>query len=152
MKKCATCGELKEETEYNWRYKSLGIRHPTYRECHKTYRKNWYETHKEQHLANVYERQQKVINDGRQFVWDYLLTHPCVDCGESNPVVLEFDHVRGRKKFNVSAMAGQGYSIATIEKEIAKTEVRCANCHRIKTSREGLVFEITLAANNLCCS
>ena len=97
MKKCATCGELKEETEFNWRYKSLGIRHPTCRECHKIYRKNWYETHKEQHLANVYERQQKVINDGRQFVWDYLLTHPCVDCGESNPVVLEFDHVRGER-------------------------------------------------------
>jgi hypothetical protein len=62
--------------------------------------------------------------------------HPCVDCGESNPVVLEFDHVRGRKRMAVANMARQGYSIGAIEEEIAKCQVRCANCHRIKTHKE----------------
>jgi hypothetical protein len=136
MKRCATCGKLKDGEEYNWRYKKLGIRHPTCKECHKTYRKKWYEKNKKRHIENVAERQQRIVQEARQFIWDYLATHPCVDCGESDPIVLEFDHVRGRKKHNISVMAGQGYSIASIQKEMEKTEVRCANCHRRKTSEE----------------
>jgi len=136
MKRCATCGKLKDEEEYNWRYEELGIRHPTCRECHKTYRKNWYEKNKKRHIENVADRQQRVVQEARQFIWNYLSTHPCFDCGESDPTVLEFDHVRGRKEHNISVMAGQGYSIASIQNEIKKTEVRCANCHRRKTAKE----------------
>ena len=118
MKKCATCGKLKDESEFNWRWKKLGIRHPTCRECHKIYRKGWYESHKEEHLANVYNRKKDRIQEAREYVWNYLSTHPCVDCGESDPVVLEFDHVRGKDK-NISVMAGQGYSISALQKEIS---------------------------------
>jgi hypothetical protein len=50
-------------------------------------------------------------------------------------VCLEFDHVQGDKKLPVAAMIG-GYSWETIETEIAKCVVRCANCHRRKTARE----------------
>ena len=54
----------------------------------------------------------------------------CVDCGESDVVVLDFDHVEGEKAGNVSDMSRQGYSIEAIKKEIRKCEVRCSNCHR----------------------
>jgi hypothetical protein len=37
---------------------------------------------------------------------DYFKTHPCVDCGEPNPLKLSFDHVRGKKAFAVSSMLG----------------------------------------------
>ena len=63
----------------------------------------------------------------------YLSMHPCVDCGESNPVVLEFDH-QEKKKINVSQMGN--YKWESILKEIKKCEVRCSNCHKIKTSQE----------------
>jgi formate-dependent nitrite reductase cytochrome c552 subunit len=66
----------------------------------------------------------------RARVDDYLLTHPCVDCGLTDLVVLEFDHVRGVKVGDVSALVGSGYPWAKIEAEIAKCDVRCANCHR----------------------
>jgi hypothetical protein len=51
-----------------------------------------------------------MVEEGRQYVWSYLSTHPCVDCGESNPIVLESDHVRGRKKMIVSQMKFRFYS------------------------------------------
>ena len=72
---------------------------------------------------------------------EYLSEHPCVDCGESDPIVLEFDHVEG-KTMNVSKMRSQRYKWSVIVKEIAKCEVRCANCHRRTThNRRGAVAE-----------
>jgi len=56
----------------------------------------------------------------------------CVDCGEQNPIVLDFDHIRD-KKYNVSRMIHDGFSWKAIMKEIQKCEVVCANCHRIRT-------------------
>jgi hypothetical protein len=56
----------------------------------------------------------------------------CTDCGETNHIVLDFDHL-GNKKYNVSRMIHDGFSWAAIKKEIAKCEVVCANCHRIRT-------------------
>lgn len=70
----------------------------------------------------------------RAAMWEYLRLHPCVDCGEADPVVLEFDHVRGTKRCNVSQMVSSYLSWATILKEIAKCDVRCANCHRRRTA------------------
>lgn len=57
----------------------------------------------------------------------YLREHPCVDCGESNLCVLEFDHVRGEKLFNVRGHTSK--NLHQIEEEIKKCDVRCANCH-----------------------
>jgi hypothetical protein len=70
-----------------------------------------------------------------QYVWDYLKNHPCIDCGETDPIVLEFDHIQ-EKSENISLLIGLRASIDRITKEIAKCEVRCANCHRRKTARE----------------
>ena len=56
MKQCVTCLQWKNEEEFNYRYKALGIRHPACRDCHKTFRKAWYEKNKEGHLANVTAR------------------------------------------------------------------------------------------------
>jgi hypothetical protein len=58
----------------------------------------------------------------------------CVDCGVSNHIILDFDHLHD-KKYNISRMIHDGFSWAAIKKEIAKCEVVCANCHRIRTHR-----------------
>ena len=65
----------------------------------------------------------------------FLREHPCVDCGESDPVVLEFDHL-GDKKFGI-ADGIRNRNWQDVLDEIAKCEVVCANCHRRRTAKRG---------------
>lgn len=66
------------------------------------------------------------------FLLEYLEKAPCVDCGEDDPVVLDFDHI-GVKRRGVVQLATRECSLANLEREIAECEVRCANCHRRRT-------------------
>jgi hypothetical protein len=74
-------------------------------------------------------RQQGVLRD---FVRNYLLAHPCVDCGEADLRLLEFDHVRGEKRAAVTSMVNWGFSLAMVEAEVEKCAVRCVRCHRLR--------------------
>lgn len=85
------------------------------------------------------KRQLNVIRD-HKFVDSYLESHPCVDCGEADIAVLQFDHVRGVKRRNVSAMVCNGCTIELITTEIEKCDVRCANCHLRVTKSRGQAF------------
>ena len=76
-------------------------------------------------------------NRNALFVFHYLSSRPCVDCGETDPVVLDFDHVRGVKRKNISRMLSSTHSLAAISAEIEKCDVRCANCHRRVTAKRG---------------
>lgn len=60
---------------------------------------------------------------------------PCTDCGGSfPPYVMDFDHLPGTKKtLAVSYLANHGSGKAKLLAEIAKCELVCANCHRIRT-------------------
>jgi hypothetical protein len=70
-----------------------------------------------------------------RFVFEYLRSAVCVDCGERDLVVLDFDHV-GPRRGDVTVMAMDEHSIASLEREIAACEIRCANCHRRRTIRQ----------------
>lgn len=70
-------------------------------------------------------------------VWNYLSTHPCIDCGESNILFLKFDHI-GPKTEWVSFLIRKHAAIATIDKEISKCVVRCISCHRKSTLKNYL--------------
>lgn len=86
---------------------------------------------------DLYAKQKEHRLKNRRYALDYLNEHPCVDCGETDPVVLDFDHVRGEKSYNVgAAISGSCRSWKSIMIEIAKCEVRCANCHRKKTAAQ----------------
>lgn len=79
----------------------------------------------------------KSIKRNRAFVWDYLKTHSCVDCGESDPIVLEFDHRDPKQKTShISTLVIGQCSLKRLQNEIAKCDIRCANCHRRKTAKE----------------
>lgn len=64
----------------------------------------------------------------------FLSTQSCADCGEKDPIVLEFDHRELKNKFkSIANMLSGHYSWRSIEREISKCDIRCANCHRRKT-------------------
>ncbi len=135
MKQCATCGEFKDESEYNFRNKLLGKRWGTCRTCQNKQQAKWYDKNKETHKENVYARKIDKKEEARDFIWQYLSTHSCVDCGEGDPLVLEFDH-RGNKKYEVSSLVSDGYPLSTIQREIAKCDVVCRNCHVRRTHKQ----------------
>lgn len=77
------------------------------------------------------------IRKNQYKLFEYLDDHDCVECGETDSRVLQFDHVRGKKRGNVAQMVARGYGWNTILEEIAKCEVVCANCHARRTAQRG---------------
>ena len=80
--------------------------------------------------AKAVERKREYKIRNRAFVLAYLREHPCVDCGNDDVVVLEFDHVNGTKEAEISRAINRAFSIERLTNEIAKCEVVCANCHK----------------------
>jgi len=96
--------------------------------------KRHYEANKDKIKARTRKRNKKQNERNKRFVGWVKGRSCCVDCGETNPLVLDFDHVRGEKKMNISDLSRSSYSIESIMDEIDKCEVRCSNCHRIATN------------------
>ena len=92
-----------------------------------------YEKYKEQYKVRSKRRNRNQRKWAREFIHRIKSKLSCVDCGESDPIVLEFDHVCGEKIHMTADRENQSYGIDTIKKEIRKCEVRCANCHRKQT-------------------
>lgn len=60
----------------------------------------------------------------------------CVDCGESDPLVLEFDHRDGvKKELEIATMVGRR-RWPKIDAEVATCDIRCANCHCRRTAQQ----------------
>jgi hypothetical protein len=137
MRKCSKCKEEKLESQFNFKIKNLGILQYQCKNCTRLSIKNHYNRNREYYLEKVQKRnvllRQEVVN----YIQNYLLNNPCVDCGESNPVVLEFDHKGEVPKFRaVSSLIRGRFSLKKIKEEIIKCDVRCANCHRKKTAKD----------------
>lgn len=129
-KLCNKCGIVKELSAFRIRH---GRQDQPCKKCYLEYGRRHYQNNKQYYIDKADKRNAIVREAVRRLVWNYLREHPCVDCGNNDPRVLEFDHVRGKKKYNVSEMQNQRHTVKALLEEIAKCEVRCANCHRIKT-------------------
>ncbi len=82
-------------------------------------------------------RQNLVRARNQQYVFDYLATRKCMDCPESDPLVLQFDHREDEvKETEVSDAVHRKWSIERLSKEMSKCDIRCANCHIRKTAKQ----------------
>lgn len=84
--------------------------------------------------TDLYAAQKRHRVRVRTQLFEFLSTKACVDCGEKDPIVLEFDHRNSKDKFKIVAKMLSGhYSWKSVLGEISKCEIRCANCHKRKT-------------------
>ncbi len=135
MKKvCSRCGEERDaEQEFSWRDKEKGKRQPRCKYCQSELSKQHYRDNKQIYNERIRISKAKRIAANASRISSYLSTHPCVDCSQADIRLLEFDHVNGQKIRGIANLLTWGFNWSAIEAEIAKCEVRCANCHRIKT-------------------
>jgi hypothetical protein len=90
---------------------------------------NAYYRHRETRIEGVMRR----IAVNRAWV-ETIKAEPCTDCGVCYPpCVMDFDHVRGKKSANISRMLSRDVGGNAIADEIAKCDLVCSNCHRIRT-------------------
>lgn len=108
------------------------------RECFRAYFRARGDLHRRQ-VAVTQRRRSEVA---RGIVVEYLCGHPCVDCGERDVAVLEFDHVEA-KTYAVAGLLARGAPATAILAEIGRCEVRCANCHRRVTAYRGGWIRVT---------
>lgn len=132
MKQCNSCKLLKDKSCFRKNVHRKDGLQSCCIECRKTYNKEHYILNKRKYILRAKNRNLIQKKKFKKLIKEYLLNHPCVDCGNSDIRVLEFDHIKGNKNFCISKAHLVAFSLETIKKEISKCEVRCANCHRIR--------------------
>jgi len=103
--------------------------------------RRYYEKHRDEILASrkqtrgaANERKKRTIRTLQAYVTELKTDKPCADCGKIYPpYVMDFDHVRGVKVRNIARIVKDGCSREMLDEEIAKCELVCSNCHRIRT-------------------
>lgn len=136
-RECCTCKKQILIKDYSWKDKKRGRRSTKCKDCTNKYSRQHYRDNIDDYVARTKKNTARYKEEGRNLIYEFKLSNPCTSCGESNPIVLEFDHIDPKTKRNdVSTMATHGYSIESIEKEIEKCIILCANCHRQKTAKQ----------------
>lgn len=106
--------------------------------------RRYYEKHRDEVLAKARKRREAKREALNQAKREHRLLlqeracavkdRPCMDCGLEWPsYVMEFDHVRGEKIAAVARLVADRCSFEMLDAEIAKCDVVCSNCHRIRT-------------------
>ncbi len=135
MRICNRCKIEKPLDEFSFKNKERGIKHGYCKKCGRFYLKSHYEKNKKYYLLKAYKRNKRIRSEIRKYLHDYLKKHPCLHCGEKDPIVLEFDHLPNFIKTSDVSILGRNHNLNTIKEEIVKCQVLCANCHRRKTAK-----------------
>lgn len=123
-KVCSECGTDKTVGEYYFNKDRSNRIRPQCKVCTKRRAKRSFQdgVPVSKHRDNLHD-----------FLFAHLSNNPCRDCSEKDVLVLEFDHVRGKKLESVSVLVAKSASLSLVKNEVAKCEVVCANCHRRRT-------------------
>lgn len=127
--------EEKPFDEFAWRRKAQGQRDSYCRPCRPAYKQEHHAAHKARYVEQAAARRRALVLERTEFLVAFLRDHPCVDCGEGDPIVLEFDHL-GEKEFSI-AKGLRDRNWQTVLDEMAKCDVVWANCHRRRTAQRG---------------
>jgi hypothetical protein len=129
---CSGCKQQKSISEFNKKGKNR--LQSLCKPCNSAYCKAHYKKNPHVTFARNKRRKAQIKPAIRKKIREHL-SNGCIDCGEKDLIVLEFDHVAD-KKYSIGYMLRSTFSVEAVEKEIAKCVVRCANCHRRKTAKD----------------
>ena len=137
QKRCSRCGEIRDSSNFSFKNRAKGLLHSFCRACHKAWNRAHYEKNRATYIATAQRNNAIYIAENLRRLLEFLLDNPCVDCGETDPLVLDFDHRDpSTKRMEVSSLVRHAGSWSALEEEIAKCDVRCANDHRRRTARQ----------------
>jgi hypothetical protein len=144
LRRCGRCSQLKPLDQFAWRRKAKGQLDNYCRPCRADYHHEHYVANRAAYIENALQRKRALGEERTRYLIGYFAEHPCADCGERDPVVLEFDHL-GQKSFTIGANLRYRNRQSLLE-EIAKCDVVCANCHRRRTANRLGSVRATLCA------
>ena len=135
MKVCCVCHkELSEEAFHRNKTRKDGLNNIC-KFCSRERSRKYYRENPEKQRQVVSIRRQKRKEENRPKILE-ILRQGCSSCSEKDIRTLDFHHIEGEKEYNIATMLNSGYNWESIEKEIEKCVLLCANCHRKITFEE----------------
>lgn len=136
MKKCSVCGKEKELSGFDKRSDING--HRSYcKECRKEKRRETHQKYYQKNKVKIKAKQKEIVAINRKYVKDLKKNGCCVDCGEDRWQCLDFDHIDPSQKTNdIKYLSHHSFSLEIVKKELSKCELRCANCHRVRSAKQ----------------
>src|SRR5215472_1161757 len=105
MRTCPRCGRSLPPAEFNFKVRRTGRRQVYCRGCSRELIRDHYRRNVGYYVAKARARNAITRQAFHDRILAYLAEHPCVDCGQADPVVLDFDHVdRATKSRDVATM------------------------------------------------
>lgn len=125
-KTCSKCGCTKPFVEFSRRGRGYQSH---CKHCASTYVRQHYRNNRKYYLEKNRLKQERLTEIIRA-----AKSRPCADCGQVYPYyVMDFDHIAEEGKVAEISRLIHSRSIRRVSQEIAKCEVVCANCHRLRT-------------------
>lgn len=138
MKVCGRCKFELPLSSFNFKNKERGIYQSYCIECNKIKNREHYLNNKESYRTKAREYVRvhgRTPDRRRKLIYNHFVENPCVDCGESDPIVLTFDHKDpSLKKFTIAS--ARNVTDQEFLEEIAKCDVVCCNCHARRTAKQ----------------
>jgi len=149
VRRCGRCGELKPIDQFAWRRRRRRQRDNMCAPCRSAYGREHYLANRQRYIDAEARRKRARVERRTRWLIKFFDSHPCVDCGEPDPIVLEFDHLRDKRFEVMKQFASRNWQ--EILDEIEKCDAVCANCHRRRTARrsKSLRFVLTQGQETL---
>lgn len=134
-KQCYRCKAIKETSEFHKYARNPDGLQPYCRPCKRSIDIEHYKKHPRRN----YERNKANIHRNRKWLYELLKTKQCEweGCTINDPDMLVFDHINpDEKRHYVSTMVHSSFGLKSIQEEVAKCRVLCANHHQKHTIQQ----------------
>ena len=134
-KQCYRCQATKDTSEFHKYSRNRDGLQPYCRSCKRDIDKELYK----KYPRRTYEHNRANIQRNRMWLYNFLKTKQCEweGCTVNDPDMLVLDHLNpDEKRDHVSTMVASSFSLKSIQEEIAKCRVLCANHHQKHTIQQ----------------